>query len=541
MFEKSLPARPSLEQYKKQAKELVQAYAAGDEQARARIQRYHPRLHQAPPPEIALTDAQLVLAREHGFVSWPKFQAHVTTLELVNAVAAIDDPATALLEVAVLPRHAGHTTGTLEHAELILARYPEAATANIYTAAVLGDEATVRRFLVEDPSLANAEGGPHGWDALTHLCFSRFLQLDPTRSEAFERTAKLLLDSGAKASTGWWETIDWPKDRRIFESALYAASSVARHPGIVRLLLEHGADPNADDETAYHVSESYDNMLLKLLLDSGRMNAKNLAIVLVRKADWHDEAGMRMTLEAGGDPNFKTIWGNTPLLHALERDNRLPMIELLLQYGGDPLRGRQRTGQNPVQVAAFRGRGDVLRLFGDAAIATLTGLHALAAAAALGDCTRACELAGSLRRELAAFGPTMLARAAGNGNTGAVRCLLQAGVPIDAAHPGDPYFGVWGGTTALHSAAWRAQPECVRVLLDAGANPNVKDAHDRTPLQLAVKATVDSYWKDRRTPESIAALLQAGATTEGITLPTGYDEADKLLVAAGLHPEADSR
>ena len=81
----------------------------------------------------------------------------------------------------------------------------------------------------------------------------------------------------------------------------------------------------------------------------------------------------------------------------------------------------------------------------------------------------------------------------------------------------------------------------MRTLLAAGANPNVRDAYKRTPLQLAVKATVDSYWKDRRTPESIEALLQAGASTEGITLPTGYDEADRLLAAAGLRSGGDSR
>jgi len=55
--------------------------------------------------------------------------------------------------------------------EMILERYPQVAASTIYTAAVLGDEGAVRGFLLRDPNSATAEGGPHGWDALTHLCF----------------------------------------------------------------------------------------------------------------------------------------------------------------------------------------------------------------------------------------------------------------------------------------------------------------------------------------------------------------------------------
>ena len=46
---------------------------------------------------------------------------------------------------------------------------------------------------------------------------------------------------------------------------------------------------------------------------------------------------------------------------------------------------------------------------------------------------------------------------------------------------------------------------------------------------LAVKACVDSYWMRRRSPESVKALLEAGAERAGVRLPTGYDEIDRLL------------
>ena len=55
------------------------------------------------------------------------------------------------------------------------------------------------------------------------------------------------------------------------------------------------------------------------------------------------------------------------------------------------------------------------------------------------------------------------------------------------------------------------------------------DGWGRTPLQLAVKACVDSYWTDRRSPHSVRALLEAGASKDGIAVPTGYDEIDALL------------
>jgi hypothetical protein len=44
---------------------------------------------------------------------------------------------------------------------------------------------------------------------------------------------------------------------------------------------------------------------------------------------------------------------------------------------------------------------------------------------------------------------------------------------------------------------------------------------------------VDSYWKQRRTPESVEALLKAGASTRGVEYPSGYAEVDELLKAYG--------
>jgi hypothetical protein len=63
---KPLPARPSLEQYRKQAKELARACRLRTLEAQARVQRHHPRfahLSTNDMQSVTLTDAQLVIAR----------------------------------------------------------------------------------------------------------------------------------------------------------------------------------------------------------------------------------------------------------------------------------------------------------------------------------------------------------------------------------------------------------------------------------------------------------------------------------------------
>jgi hypothetical protein len=80
-----LPARPSLEQYKKQAKDFVRLVKSGDSEAVRRAKKFHPRSGQFLDSEIqragfALADAHLIIAREHGFESWPKFAKHIEGL-----------------------------------------------------------------------------------------------------------------------------------------------------------------------------------------------------------------------------------------------------------------------------------------------------------------------------------------------------------------------------------------------------------------------------------------------------------------------------
>src|SRR5260370_39876729 len=109
-----------------------------------------------------------------------------------------DDPRAAFIDASLWH-------GSLDRSEAILAAHPEIAGSDIHTAAILGDDAAVRRFLELDPANATAKGGPRGWAALTHLCFSNYLRLDRARTDSFVRAATALLDAGASANTGFFE------------------------------------------------------------------------------------------------------------------------------------------------------------------------------------------------------------------------------------------------------------------------------------------------------------------------------------------------
>src|SRR6058998_3920017 len=71
---KYLPARPSLESLRKQAKKLTRDIAAGDAGAIARARVHLPNVD-LPRSQ---RNAQLVLAREYGFAGWQDLTAEVT-------------------------------------------------------------------------------------------------------------------------------------------------------------------------------------------------------------------------------------------------------------------------------------------------------------------------------------------------------------------------------------------------------------------------------------------------------------------------------
>src|SRR5687767_11136132 len=87
---RGLPERPHLDVPKRQARELLAAWRAHQPEAFARIRR-HPKLASADQATIAaanlrLADAQLVVAREYGFASWPELKRRIESHGLAGAL-----------------------------------------------------------------------------------------------------------------------------------------------------------------------------------------------------------------------------------------------------------------------------------------------------------------------------------------------------------------------------------------------------------------------------------------------------------------------
>ncbi len=96
---RAMREHPDLDQLKRQAKELLDAYRSSSPDAVAEVEAYH---RTAIPDTFALHDAQFVLARSYGFESWPKLKAAVdgvTAARLHEAVERGDlDTARELLD-----------------------------------------------------------------------------------------------------------------------------------------------------------------------------------------------------------------------------------------------------------------------------------------------------------------------------------------------------------------------------------------------------------------------------------------------------------
>jgi ankyrin repeat protein len=166
MDAKQLPARPNLDHYKKQAKDLLKAWKAGDIEALGRVRQFHPRLNRRShetlrSADFALADAQLVLAREYGFESWPRFASHI------EAVRGSESPVSNF-EFAV-------------------------------DAIVAGDLATLRSLLRGHPDLVRARSTRQHCATLLHYVSANgmedYRQKTPKNIVAI---AALLLDAGAE-------------------------------------------------------------------------------------------------------------------------------------------------------------------------------------------------------------------------------------------------------------------------------------------------------------------------------------------------------
>lgn len=488
-----LPARPDLDQLRHQARDLLRAARAGDPVAVARIRAVSGRM--------TLASAQLAVAREYGFASWPRLTAEVgaRTADLAQKVDAF--------LVASMRDWTGQATR-------MLAATPEIAGYDFRTAVVLGDTGRVREMLASDPGLATRPDVSWGWTALHAVCGSRWHRLDPARADGLLAVARLLLDAGADptARTGGRHG-DW--------TPLRCAVAGAASPAITRLLLERGATP--DDHDLYLACFGDDqHESLRLLLAATPDVTGTTA--LSAPVSTGDTEGVRLLLEAGADPNrpLPRDDGDPPwpaVYAAIQSGCPAELVELLLGHGADP-DAAGPDGRSPYRLATSLGQSDLTALLRryrarddstDAERFLAACLHADEASARQ-QLARQPGLPGQLTEPEQGT----IVHAAQAGSTAAVALMLDLGFPIEARSRDDD------GATPLLAAAYSGSASTVALLLDQGADIEARDTSwGDTPLGWALVGSGERPGTNP-SPDWIAtvrALIEAGASTAGVTLP----------------------
>jgi ankyrin repeat protein len=406
----------NLEQLRKQAKELVRAARAGDADALDRLGGREP----------ILARAQLVLAREHGYPSWPAL------------VAAVEASADAFVRAA--------TDGRRARAEAMLAARPEIAR-DPWARLVLG------HGWAGDPS---RPGGPRDWAPILYVAHSSFAPA-PLARELLARGA----DPNASYRNEYGEM-----------PALYGAAGVVHDPELTRVLLEAGADPD-DGESLYHAVEAPSPACLSALLEHGARPAGTNALAHALDEDRVEH--VRLLLDAGADPNEGAL-----LAHAVRRGCGAEMLRLLAEHGADLDRPGGETWRGdvplrtPYQHAALRALDEHAALLARLGAATDVAAEDLAAAAIARGERPAAPLPDTLDPD--AQEVIILA---------ALRGHLE--VVVDVVGP--DFRGVVGGSPVgplIAHAGWVGRPDLVRRLLERGADAHaITDAPFDTPLAVA--------------------------------------------------------
>src|SRR5688572_9649491 len=204
-----LPPHPSLEQYRKRAKDLVKACKSGDptairEWARQWIEAVARLQGETEPPrdrreinrhieqiehfarvqlargdhrhaKCALTDAQFVIARAHGFLSWPKLVKHLDAVARTSsAVSAFEAAADAIVrgDAATLERllrdnpELIHARSTREHRATLL-HYVAANGVENYRQKTPKNAVEIAETLLRAGAEVDAEADVYGGGATT--------------------------------------------------------------------------------------------------------------------------------------------------------------------------------------------------------------------------------------------------------------------------------------------------------------------------------------------------------------------------------------
>jgi ankyrin repeat protein len=450
-----LPARPSLEHLRKQAKDLARDYRAGNAGALARVATVltRARVTGTSTPPIALADAQFVVAREYGFQSWAALVRHVET---VNPSATTHAPRPPIRPAALR----GSRLITLPDGGVA----PADIVWTMFLAAHAGDLDRVKSLVARHPGLVRHE---YNYTPPLHFAVR----------EGHAALVRFLLEHGANLA---YQT--YP-----FQDALLTMAEDREHAAVAAVLREH---------LARHFALT-DGM--KAILDAARQG--DLAGV---------EAELRRdpSLARGSDEIGMTA------LHAAANNGHLSVVQALLAAGA-PVDAMMSDGYKPIHCALLpRGHVRPAREASAAIADTLIAhgaAYTIVVALLRGDRDFARQ---ALRRDpaLANFEDSCHRRpisiAADRDDLEMVRVLLDAGADPNLPEEGAPRGG------ALWTAVYHRRREMARVLVEHGADPNAMVESSGTPMLHA-----------RKDPELHALLLAHGGRDQ----PTEREQLERLI------------